>query len=249
MRIRPSQTIFCTEAQVRFNYALPTTNGILSFICNVRSSKSPVAVPFDCREGPATPSASPMEPSMHLGLETLLQIVQGGAVPRNVSQENLQTHFPNHAITSFLLSHFFDRSSIHWLWSVIHRPVFDKCYMSFSSSLPAPSLDFLALLALVCASSLQFLPETEQDVRPILFLQEVLSDRAIFQASIFSAYELGRHVLRERLYNFSRSVLIPNDAIVVSLERVQALALLALYQSVRYPYSIYIFRRANLLVE
>jgi hypothetical protein len=47
---------------------------------------------------------------------------------------------------------------------MIHKPVFDSCYVTFSSGHHPPSFDFIALLAMVCASSLQFLPATPADV-------------------------------------------------------------------------------------
>lgn len=78
---------------------------------------------------------------------------------------DLRTHFPNHAITGHLLYHFFEHSSIPWLWSILHKPIFDTCYVTFSSGPQPPSIDFIALLAMVCACSLQFLPETSADVR------------------------------------------------------------------------------------
>lgn len=79
--------------------------------------------------------------------------------------EELRAHFPNHAITGHLLFHFFESSSIPWLWAVVHKPVFDNCYLTFSSGSHPPSLGFIALLAIVCVCSLQTLPVSDADVR------------------------------------------------------------------------------------
>ncbi|KAF8897269.1 fungal-specific transcription factor domain-containing protein [Infundibulicybe gibba] len=123
----------------------------------------------------------------------------------------LRTHFPNHAITGHLLYFFFNHSSMPWLWVVVHKPTFDTCFLAFSSGHHPPSLDFIALLAMMCTTSLQFLPESPAD------------------ASIFADYEAGRVVLKQRLYDFSRSVL-HDDVLFPTLERVEALLLLAVYQ-------------------
>jgi uncharacterized membrane protein YbaN (DUF454 family) len=77
----------------------------------------------------------------------------------------LQRHFPNQKITTFLLSYYFDKSSAHWIMPVIHRPYFESYYRTFSSGPLPPSLEFIALLAITCATALQFLPESDEDVR------------------------------------------------------------------------------------
>lgn len=79
----------------------------------------------------------------------------------------LQRHFPNRRITTFLLSYYFDKSSAHWLFPVIHRPGFEAYYRTFSSGPLPPSIEFIALLAITCATALQFLPETDEDVRSL----------------------------------------------------------------------------------
>ncbi len=78
----------------------------------------------------------------------------------------LQRHFPNKEITTFLLSYYFNKSSAHWLLPAIHRPGFEAYYRTFSSEsgpMPLP-IEFIALLAITCATALQFLPETDKDV-------------------------------------------------------------------------------------
>lgn len=84
------------------------------------------------------------------------------------SPHDYMPHFPNPEITSFLLTHYFDHSSIHWIWPIVHRPVFDTCYTSFVAGTNPQSLDFVALLAIILATSLQYLPESSQDVRTII---------------------------------------------------------------------------------
>lgn len=93
---------------------------------------------------------------------------RGYATPILLSE--LQRHFPNRRITTFLLSYYFDKSSAHWLLPIIHRPCFEAYYRTFSSGPLPPSIEFIALLAITCATALQFLPETDQDVRSLLHL-------------------------------------------------------------------------------
>ena len=76
-----------------------------------------------------------------------------------------QRHFPNQKITTFLLSYYFDRSSVHWIFPIIHRPCFENYYRTCSSGQLPPTVEFIALLAITCATALQFLPETDDDVR------------------------------------------------------------------------------------
>jgi hypothetical protein len=87
-----------------------------------------------------------------------------------IPASDLQCNFPNQKITTFLLSHYFDRSSVHWLFPVIHRPCFESCYRTCSSGGLPPSVEFIALLAITCATALQFLPETDEDVRFLSYL-------------------------------------------------------------------------------
>jgi hypothetical protein len=87
-----------------------------------------------------------------------------------IPASDLQYHFPNRKITTFLLSHYFDKSSIHGLLPVIHRPCFETCYRTCSSGGLPPSVEFIALLAITCATALQFLPETDEDVRFLSYL-------------------------------------------------------------------------------
>jgi uncharacterized membrane protein YbaN (DUF454 family) len=82
-----------------------------------------------------------------------------------LSELQLESHFPNQKITTFLISYYFDKSSAHWLRPVIHRPYFESYYRTISSGSLPPSLEFIALLAITCATALQFLPETDEDVR------------------------------------------------------------------------------------
>jgi len=125
--------------------------------------------------------------------------------------ESLLPQFPSHGIRTFLLTHFFDRSSVHWIWPIVHRPVFDGCYMTFTAGQPQ-SLDFMALLAIICASALQFLPESQQD------------------AATFAEFTYGRHVLQRRLFDIARMLLIaPQFVPYPSIERIQGLVLLAIY--------------------
>lgn len=84
-----------------------------------------------------------------------------------IPASDLQCHFPNQKITTFLLSYYFDRSSVHWLFPVIHRPCFESGYRTCSSGGLPPSVEFIALLAITCATALQFLPETDEDVRSL----------------------------------------------------------------------------------
>lgn len=77
----------------------------------------------------------------------------------------LRDVFPSYNIVTFLLGHYFNASSVHWLCPIVHRPGFDEAYLQWhhhGSHYPNP--DFHALLAIVCALSLQFLPESEEDV-------------------------------------------------------------------------------------
>ena len=70
------------------------------------------------------------------------------------------------------VSHYFDRSSVHWIFPVIHRPCFESCYRTCSSGGLPPSVDseFIALLTITCATALQFLPKTDEDVRFLSYL-------------------------------------------------------------------------------
>ncbi|KAH9173397.1 fungal-specific transcription factor domain-containing protein [Lactarius sanguifluus] len=141
----------------------------------------------------------------------LHQQFRGYATPMLLSE--LQRHFPDRKITTFLLSYYFDKSSAHWLLPVIHRPCFEAYYRTFSSGSLPPPIEFIALLAITCATALQFLPETDED------------------AVIFADYPPGRQALEQRLVEFSRSVLFTcTEYPLSSLERIQALTLFSLYQ-------------------
>ncbi|KAH9960474.1 fungal-specific transcription factor domain-containing protein [Russula dissimulans] len=125
----------------------------------------------------------------------------------------LQRHLPNQKITTFLLSYYFDKSSAHWMFPVVHRPYFENFYRTFSSGALTPTVEFIALLAITCATALQFLPETEED------------------ATLFAEYGPGRKVMEQRLVDLTRSVLFAcTDYPISSLQRVQALTLFAMYQ-------------------
>ncbi|KAI0053037.1 hypothetical protein FA95DRAFT_1601390 [Auriscalpium vulgare] len=129
------------------------------------------------------------------------------------SLADLHSHFPNQKITQFLLSYYFDESSHHWIWPVIHRPCFESYYRTFSSGPLPPSMEFIALLAITCATALQFLPKTPED------------------AVLFADYPAGRDVLKQRLQEFAASVLFTvTDYPSSSIERIQALIMYSLYQ-------------------
>ena len=159
----------------------------------------------------------------------LHQQFRGYATPMLLSE--LQRHFPNQKITTFLLSYYFDKSSVHWLLPVIHRPCFEAYYRTFSSGPLPPSIEFVALLAITCATALQFLPETDENV---CFSASLLMCACIVnkqKAVIFADYPSGRQALEQRLVDFSRSVLFTcTEYPLSSLERIQALALFSMYQ-------------------
>ncbi|KAI0291749.1 fungal-specific transcription factor domain-containing protein [Russula brevipes] len=151
-------------------------------------------------------------PDTHYPFVGMIDTFRGFGTQTPLSGE-LKRHFPNQKITAFLLSYYFDRSSSHWVFPVIHRPCFENCYRTFSSGALPPTLEFIALLAITCATALQFLPETDED------------------STLFADYVPGRKVLEERLLEFSRCVLFAwTEYPLSSLERVQALALFAMYQ-------------------
>ncbi|ETW83845.1 hypothetical protein HETIRDRAFT_415584 [Heterobasidion irregulare TC 32-1] len=96
---------------------------------------------------------------------------------------------------------------------MIHRPYFNNCYTTFSNGPIPPSLEFTALLAIVCATALQFLPESDED------------------EFIFADYPQGRQILKKRMYDFTRSVLVTTASPPVSsIERIRALTLFSVYQ-------------------
>jgi len=91
-------------------------------------------------------------------------------------------------------------------------------------------MDFIALLAMVCAISLQFLPETPANVSyTVCNLKHTCTFK---QSTLFTDYQHGRGVLKGRMYDFSCSILLHNPAPMPSLERIQALMLLSLFQLV-----------------
>jgi hypothetical protein len=106
--------------------------------------------------------------------EILVQF-RGFGTPMPLSELQLECHFPNQKITTFLLSYYFDKSSAHWIRPVIHRPYFESYYRTISSGSLPPSLEFIALLAITCATALQFLPETDEDVRFTNFSPEKIA--------------------------------------------------------------------------
>ncbi|KAI9447753.1 fungal-specific transcription factor domain-containing protein [Lactarius indigo] len=153
---------------------------------------------------------SPLRPIYFMRNESFQQF-RGYATPMQLSE--LQRHFPNQKITTFLLSYYFDKSSSHWLLPVVHRPYFETYYRTFSSGPLPPPIEFIALLAITCATALQFLPETDED------------------AVLFADYPSGRQVLERRLVEFSRCVLFTcTEYPLSSLERIQALTLFSIYQ-------------------
>ncbi|TDL29441.1 hypothetical protein BD410DRAFT_833743 [Rickenella mellea] len=138
--------------------------------------------------------------------------IPGDPLTLSNSLFDIRTHFPDHTLTTALLHHFFDSSSIPWVCGTLHRPVFDSCFMAFSSETHPPSVDFVALLAIVCVSALQFLPENDET------------------NTWFTSYGPGRHVLRKRLLDFTRSVLFLTERDhYPTVERIQAMVLSALY--------------------
>ncbi|KAI9508667.1 fungal-specific transcription factor domain-containing protein [Russula earlei] len=150
-------------------------------------------------------------PDTHDTHASMMLSFRGFGTPTPLSE--LHLHFPNQKITAFLLSFYFNKSSSHWLCPVIHRPSFENWYRTFSSGELPPTLEFVALLAITCATALQFLPETEDD------------------ATLFAEYTPGRQVLEQRLVDFSRSVLFTcTGSPISSFERIQALTLFAMYQ-------------------
>ncbi|KAI0796760.1 fungal-specific transcription factor domain-containing protein [Abortiporus biennis] len=182
-----------------------------------------------------------MDPASLAGLEALLQMIQSAqTAPRNIpgsdyhtphtsnltqnSQIPMNTHpqspvavehyvsqLPDHGIRVFLLTHYFDHSSVHWIWPVIHRPIFDISYIALHGG-NHPSLDYIALLAIVLALSLQFLLPSTQD------------------ASIFRTYTPGRYELQRRMVDIARSLLLsPSFTPLPSVERVQGCVLFAIY--------------------
>ncbi|KAI0068879.1 hypothetical protein BV25DRAFT_1986436 [Artomyces pyxidatus] len=155
------------------------------------------------------PSATPFGP-----IADILHHIRGSTTaPGLASLSDLQSHFPNQKVTTYLLSYYFDQSSHHWVWPVIHRPCFDNYYRTFSSGPLPPSMEYIALLAITCSTALQFLPESDQD------------------AITFADYPQGRRVLKQRLAEFSASVLFTSaDYPSSSIERIQALIMYSIYQ-------------------
>ncbi|THH20158.1 hypothetical protein EW146_g1162 [Bondarzewia mesenterica] len=131
----------------------------------------------------------------------------------NAQLSDLRSHFPNRKITAFLLKYFFEESSVHWQYRLVLRPCFEHYYNTFSTGPIPPSIEFTALLAIMCATSLQFLPESDDDV------------------ARFAEYPQGRHVLKKRLYDFTRSVLLTAATPPISsIERIRALMVFSVYQ-------------------
>ncbi|TFK43231.1 fungal-specific transcription factor domain-containing protein [Crucibulum laeve] len=155
-------------------------------------------------------SGSSMVP--HIGAEPMTDILR--QVGRNQTPEaELRALFPNHSIINNLLHYFFSESTIPWLWSILHKPMFDSSYVIFSGNVNHHlAFDFNALLAIVCALALQFLPQTSGN------------------NALFLGYEPGREVLKKRLYDFSCNLVLPNNTLAPTIERIQYLAFLSIYE-------------------
>lgn len=104
-------------------------------------------------------------PSSHL---SFLQARRMLPTTGSASLFDLRNNFPSEKIMSFLISHYFDHSSVHWIWPVINRPSFELCYRTFQAGAPIPpSIEYSSCVAIVCALALQFLPESDDDVGDI----------------------------------------------------------------------------------
>ncbi|KZV64820.1 hypothetical protein PENSPDRAFT_756965 [Peniophora sp. CONT] len=121
--------------------------------------------------------------------------------------------FPNPRLQQYLYSYYFDKSSLHWYWPIVHRPCFDALYQhNLQKNVPL-DLDFLTLTAIVMALALQFLPESDDD------------------AFIFADHPAGRHKLQERMHAFADMSLHGwTEYPDASFQRVQAHALYSMYE-------------------
>jgi hypothetical protein len=72
--------------------------------------------------------------------------------------------FPTRPIATFLIEHYFEHSSFHWMWPIIHRPHFNILVTATLETATIPSADFVALFALIVATALQFLPRDDNNV-------------------------------------------------------------------------------------
>src|ERR1700742_3125843 len=75
-------------------------------------------------------------------------------------------YMPEPKIAHFLQSHFFEKSSFHWLWPILNKHCFEVCN-STGTTLErhlSPNIEFYAVVCMVFAIALQFLPETNEDV-------------------------------------------------------------------------------------
>ena len=126
--------------------------------------------PFDCLTLAVCFNVSSFDVTEYFLPHNLASLRQFQGFGSPIPVSDLECHFPNQKITAFLLSHYFDKSSAHWFFPVIHRPCFESCYRTCSSGGLPPSVEFIALLAVTCATALQFLPETDEDVRFLFYL-------------------------------------------------------------------------------
>jgi hypothetical protein len=172
-------TYCCSCSRIRTRATLqafrnPTTWNFLERTLMRMRSRPPPRRSISCPSKKLRTPKAPLLPCYNLYVPPLRCLIyflryvlylqfRGYATPMLLSE--LQRHFPNRKITTFLLSYYFDKSSVHWLFPVIHRPCFEAYYRTFSSGPLPPPIEFIALLAITCATALQFLPETDEDVR------------------------------------------------------------------------------------
>ncbi|KAF9008757.1 fungal-specific transcription factor domain-containing protein [Cyathus striatus] len=135
---------------------------------------------------------------------------QSAILSETAALADFRARLPNHPVTNHLLFYFFAESTIPWIWPILHRPVFDTCYLSFSDGSQSPSVDFIALLTAVCALSLQFLPPS-------------------VDGTLFVGNQTGREALKQRLQELTRASLLHEESPPPTIERIQTLVLLALH--------------------
>lgn len=76
----------------------------------------------------------------------------------------LQGALPPIENINILVDYFFQTSTVHWHLSILDRPVFEASLRHYSSAIANANLDFIGLLAALCACSLQFLPDGGREV-------------------------------------------------------------------------------------
>ncbi|KZP00028.1 hypothetical protein CALVIDRAFT_460128, partial [Calocera viscosa TUFC12733] len=133
----------------------------------------------------------------------------------HAGRPDMRPQFPPRHVTDYLINHFFGNSTLNWLYDSVHRPTFDRSYGQFWAKEETDNLDFVALLAVICASALQFLLDSEIE----RFMVDVPA-------------ELGtdRETLRAKLFNFSRMTLATSEHEQnPTLERLQTMLLVAIY--------------------